>query len=165
MVAEVVKANGDVEERTYPGCTTPFGFHRLIDKVLALIWVIYLVAGPDQGTMEFHMSKVVSVTTDMGVEIGLASAPNLLPVVWAWLAGKPLENYFHTVDPTSRLFPNIIRVAGVSHVLGNIMENAARSIGKWPVWVRSIRALVGWFRSIEHRNHMVWVMGGAHKTN
>jgi len=165
MIAEVCYQGSPprIETRVFPGASLPFGFHRFIDKVMSLIWVIFLVAGPREETMRYFLSKVRSVTTDMGLEVNIAAAPDLLPPLLRWMAGEPLTDLYNTVDPLSRLFPRAIRIGGISHILGSIMKTAAYSYRQWPQYIEWIRALVKWFRSEEHRTHLLWVLGDHFK--
>ena len=163
MVAEVVQRDGTIDTRTFPGSTMPFGFHRFIDKVLCIVWAIWLVAGPNIEEMRFYLSKVRSITTDLGLELNLCRAPDILPVFMAWVRGETLEEFYNTVDPCSRLFPRAMRIGGVSHILGAIMKTGACSYQKWPQWLTWIRNLVKWFRNEEHRAHVLWVLGSPHR--
>ena len=114
MIAEVCYQGSPprIETRVFPGASLPVGFHRFIDKVMSLIWVIFLVAGPREETMRYFLSKVRSVTTDMGLEVNIAAAPDLLPPFLRWMAGEPLTDLYNTVDRLSRLFPRAIRIGG-----------------------------------------------------
>ena len=100
MILQIIKRNSrHTVNIILPGVAQ--GCCRLIDKALALMWAIFLVTG-DMNVMAWVFSSIRSVTTDMGVELGLGGVSNLLPIFEKWMRGARV----HTLVPEcARLCP------------------------------------------------------------
>ena len=79
MILQIVYATGLIECRVMPGVALWFGFTRTIDKLIALLWSLMLICGPDLKVLRFALDKIRSITTDMGTELGLLDMPDLAP--------------------------------------------------------------------------------------
>ena len=80
MVLQFVYACGAVAESVLPAVSLAHGFYRFVDKVMAFVWALWLVAGPAAAAMRFILGKVRSITTDNGNELRLLDAPDLASV-------------------------------------------------------------------------------------
>ena len=68
--------------------------------------------------VQFFCDHVTSFTTDFGIEMGIALAPNVLPALMAWIGGRPLEDCRLLVGAGTRLFRRCLRIAGWNHTMG-----------------------------------------------
>ena len=130
MILQIIKRNSrHTVNIILPGVA--HGCCRLIDKALALMWAIFLVTG-DMNVMAWVFSLIRSVTTDMGVELGLGGVSNLLPIFEKWMRGARVHTLVNEVVPQSRLMPRALTIPGWSHLFANIMKSAAFSVCFWP---------------------------------
>ncbi len=56
------------------------------DKAFALIWQIFLIAGPSPESVRDYFDSVCCVVSDMGVEMGLVDAPDIIDYFFFWMA-------------------------------------------------------------------------------
>ena len=56
-----------------------YGFMKLEDKIFSLLWALFLEIGSDPLMMRWRLACIRGFCTDMGVECGIADAPDLLP--------------------------------------------------------------------------------------
>ena len=54
------------------------GRGRAIDRAIAFLHAVALMFGFDIGLLEWLFSKIVSLTTDMGIEMRIPDVPNTL---------------------------------------------------------------------------------------
>jgi hypothetical protein len=91
----------------------------------------------------------------MGTEIQLLDMPDLLATFLLWRSGLPLSSLAHTVDRSTRQFPNAIRLAGWSHLFGNLMKHACNQTERWPKVLAALRVLCFFFRNESWRDEVV----------
>ena len=127
-------------------CRHPLWFHRCVDKVMAFIWVLFLVTGPNVGPMKWFLDLTRSLTTDLGVELHMLDSPCYINVWFAWCLGKPMIDLEGCVLPTSRLFKKALRIGGWSHCIAGTTHSAVKQCEKWPAYLQYTRALCKWFR-------------------
>ena len=96
--------------------------------------------------MEWVISKVKSVTTDCGTELGLVLAPNILLQFFGWLRGAPLSDMLRSADKSSRLFRRALRIPGWSHQYATIMKRVVFTCMRWPEIVADLLATCRFFR-------------------
>ena len=68
----------------------------------------------------------------MGTEFDTLLLPDFLDAFFEWINGRPLAECSGYINPTTRLFPNAIRVAGWCHAFGNLMKKLRELIPQWP---------------------------------
>ena len=122
-----------------------YGHCGLVDKLMALLWQIWLMAGPKTSTMREWLDTVRGVTTDLGVEKELADAPDVLPCFMHWLRTGSVVP--HLVQRGTYLFPNAIFCPGWAHLISGILENTTASIDWFPGFLVKLRAVNKLFRS------------------
>ena len=147
MVIQICLSSGFMDTRVMPGVALWFGFTRLVDKAVALLWSLCLCCGPSPHVLDFVRMKVKSITTDMGTENGLNDIPNIIPAFLRWANGSPLDSLHGIVDRKSRMFPRSVRISGWGHMFGNLMKAAAQSVDQWPRMLSYTRILCTFWRN------------------
>ena len=97
-----------------PGLMDVFG------KSLAMLFQIFLLAGPDPAHIRAFCSRVRSFTTDMGVERGIVEQPEFLFDLLELIDPK-----FHVgilADQGDHQFPSAIAVPGWKHAWDLLLE-------------------------------------------
>ena len=79
-------------------------------KCVALLWQIFLIAGPSYFLVKLFCSRVRSVTTDQGVERLLADFPGFLPDFF--LMVDPQYRVKDANPPWANLFPRALAMPG-----------------------------------------------------
>ena len=64
--------------RILPGTSLGHGFMAVVDKMMALLWAVWLCVGPDISNVERFLLDVRSMTSDQGTESNLANVANIL---------------------------------------------------------------------------------------
>ena len=80
MIAEVW-INGICRMLVLPGIVLGHGHGSALDKLMALLWALWLVCGPTVASLEAILLAVVAMTTDQGVESLMVSLGNALDAV------------------------------------------------------------------------------------
>ena len=157
MVVDINFRDNSMERLTLPGSTLAYGHTDTLSKSVALIWAIWLVAGPELDDLRWFCGNITSLTTDFGVEIHLMECPDILEAFVIWARGNtPLHELRGRpwVKSDARAFPRALRVGGWSHMMGNIMKAIAAKFDAWPVYLESLRALCKFFRNESYRSHI-----------
>ena len=154
MVIDVIFHDGATERIILPGSTLAYCLADTVAKGIALLWAIFLVAGPSAQALRAFCWHVSSFTTDFGVEMHLLEMPDVIDAFVAWVSGAPLERLRPLVNQDTRLFQRALRMAGWSHTLGGIMKEVANSMDEWPHVLKQMRSLVRNFRNGTYRRHI-----------
>ena len=153
MVAQIVFKNGAAEELILPGTSLAYGHTDSMAKSMALVWAIWLVAGPDAASMRRFCNHVISFTTDFGVEMHTLQVPDVADALVAWITGTPLNRLRPLIKHDVRQFPKALRMAGWSHTLGGVMKAVATKMDVWPQRLDCMRHLCKHFRNGTYRAH------------
>jgi hypothetical protein len=161
MLVDVTFNDGSPAIRlVLPGSTLAYGRTGTMDKGAALLWSIWLIAGPSLDALEWFCDNVRSLTTDFGVEMHLLELPDIKEALLAWAAGCPLPRVRMLVKPDQRLFRKALRIAGWSHTMGNIMKDTAEQFPQWPSFLGMMRSMVKFYKNTSYREHirrrLVW---------
>ena len=62
-----------------PGSVIAHGFAGLVDKTMALLWGLWLLAGPGMEAFTGFLFDVVSISADQGLESNICDIGNILP--------------------------------------------------------------------------------------
>ena len=154
MLIDVVLKDGETIRLILPGSTLAYGRTDAISKGVALLWAIFLVAGPTADDIGWFCDNVRSFTTDFGVEMHLLDLPDVAEAMVAWAGGRPLYLCVPMVKANSRQFKYALRVAGWSHTLGGIMKKIAEGMDEWPQSLGKMRALVKFYKNGTYRSHI-----------
>ena len=160
MVMEVVLAIGTCLQWVMPGVQLHFGGARALDKVLAFLWSLYLMAGPNAFVLSYIIGKITSLCTDMGTEIRMIECPNILHVWLLRLAGVPLDSLPRLFRINSRLFHDAVKIPDWSHIIANLMKMAVQQCERWPEILTALRTLCRFFRVREWRMTIVRKLRG-----
>ena len=147
MVMDIIFLTNVIKTLILPGVCLHFSGLRVIDKVVAFIHSVTLAFGFHYPLLEWLFSKISSLTTDMGVELGMADCPDILRHYLRRAAGLEFDRIVELgVDSSTRLFSNALRLAGWSHMFGNLMKYACYSNEQWPKIYDHVRHLCSFFR-------------------
>ena len=155
MVLQLVFIVGVIRSIILPGVVLHSGGMSLVDKGIALLWGIHLVVGLDEGMLRWIFDKIVSVTTDQGVELGLLDLPDLIPAFVKRCRGASMDSLIGSVVPGSKLFRLAFRLTGWSHLWGNLMKMNSSCIEKWPEVLHYLRQLCKFWRNKTYRNAVI----------
>ena len=154
MIIDVNLHDDSMHRMTLPGSTLAYGYQDTISKGVALIWALWLMAGPSADDIRWVCSLVSSLTTDGGVELHLLEVPDIVDAMVAWIAGSPLAEVRPLVHQDRRVFSKAMRFAGWSHQKGNQIKRSASRFSKWPRFLGHMRALCKTFRNKTYRQHI-----------
>jgi hypothetical protein len=119
---DIVLRNGAVgfeaTRRLLPCLQISKSFLTVAGKAFALLWQIYLCAGPSYKNLRRCLCRVRSVTSDFGVERMIASAPDILPQLRRWI-GVPLPP---DAREGTHLFPRAVSAPGWRHLIDNLIR-------------------------------------------
>ena len=124
-----------------------YGGCRAVDKAVAFLWALHLIAGIDYDDLCWTTGIISSLTTDHDTEIGLVDVPDILRSWLRRLGGTPMDDLAGTIDFSTRLFKYATRIPGWSHMWANIMKYACNRLENWPVILNCLRAISGIFRN------------------
>ena len=153
MALELVMLNS-VEVFILPGVQLAYGEHSLAGKMLAFVWALFLLIGPNLQILQWVASKIRSFTTDFG-EIMLGIIPDIFEAFLRRLRGIPWELCAASVVEGSRLCAYALRITGWGHLWGNLAKYAAEQIEGWPEILAALRALTRFFRDGSWRDDVV----------
>ena len=154
MLVDVNFTDGSSLRMTLPGSSLAYGHTDTMNKSVALIWACWLIAGPTVDDLSWFCSNIRSLTTDFGNEIHLLEAPDILAAVVGWIGGVELRFLRERINHQGRAFSRALRIAGWSHMLGNIMKSTANRMDSWPQYLRYLRELCKFFRNDSYRQHI-----------
>ena len=138
-----------------PGVALEFGKYGLMSKIFVFMWSLYLLVGPWAFGLSFVLSHIVSITTDMGTELGFLDAPNILPAFLIFLTGSSFDLVTASIDMSSRLFSRALRITGWGHLWGNFAKAVTRNIPNWPSILSKMQNLCRFFRNRSWRRVMI----------
>ena len=115
------------------------------------------------------LSRVVSVTTDMGTEKGFAemSGTRLREILPSWALDGPLQEdadagqgQADAADAEGEagdafFLPRAMAVPGLNHIIHNLCSDCNTSLTCWPAWVETFRPLVALIHHKHLRNRYV----------
>lgn len=122
-------------------------------KCVALLWQIFLVAGPSYFLVKLWCSRVRSVTTDQGVERMLADYPGFLGDFF-WLV-DPKYKIKDANPPLANLFPRALAMPGWQHMWDLLMRRGLTQMRFFPQWITGLKAIVNFLRSVANSSVVV----------
>lgn len=114
-----------------------------VGKAFALVWQIFLLTGPTFHLVRAFLQRVVSITTDMGVERLIADKPYFLDIFY-----DALKPGFHPgPQPEERwMWPNAVVVPGWKHAWDLILQKGLCDLRWFPGWLAKLKAISSFFR-------------------
>jgi hypothetical protein len=89
MVLHIMLINNLLIEIIMPGVRLSYGQMGLCAKVRAFLWSFFLMIGSDYFYLDWWLTKIRSITTDRGTELGFLSVANCLDVFLKTLCAAP----------------------------------------------------------------------------
>jgi len=154
LVMDVTWKDGREERITLPGTSLAYGLFDAVNKTMGLVHALWLLTGPEYEGVWYLCTKVVSTTTDMGIERETLGMPNMVRAYCQYMCGTPFDQCLQGVDRSMRWLPHALRIGGWSHAWGNIAKAVANKVVKWPKALESMRALVAFWRVETWRSHV-----------
>ena len=132
------------ERRPKPLLTLGKGCGSFVHKLDALLYGLSL----ETDNLAEYCSNVISITTDQGVEFGVAQAPSFAAAELAkdWASILAAESQLAIMDednaapasdavdellPASQ-FPNALRIPGLKHISDNLLQACLSQMKMWP---------------------------------
>ena len=165
LLADVSWKNGREERVVLPGSSLAYGLFDAVNKTIGMVHALWLLSGPEYEDVWYICSKVVSVTTDMGVERETLTLPNMVRAYCQFMAGTPFERCGQSVDRSERWIKHALRVGGWSHAWGNIAKAVANKVDRWPASLEEMRNLVAFWRVDTWRSHVTTMLKREHAEN
>jgi hypothetical protein len=107
-----------------------------VGKAYCLLWQLWLCFGPSGNSLQYVLSNIVGLCTDLGTERMLASVRNILPQ-FARQHGLTLAPQPQMRD---RLFEYALPVPGWQHIIDSILRRLLSSQKWWPTFLKSVKA-------------------------
>ncbi|CAE7580944.1 unnamed protein product [Symbiodinium sp. KB8] len=107
------------------------------------------------------LAHVVSMTTDMGVEIGIGDVSGLSveEILPTWSQDELQAAANDTADPASCLadtfMPKALVIPGVNHIVNNMSKDASESMLQWQQWLAGFKPIVQLLHHSHIRNRLV----------
>ena len=116
-------------------------------KTVALLWACWLIVGPAWGDMKSFCQRVVSITTDMGVERNIGGMVDMLPEFYH-LIDQRFDMDAHPAE--GMLFPRCVGIPGWKHGWDNVLQRALSTLRWFPLFLLRLKALVAFLRVPSH---------------
>ena len=110
-------------------------------KLFALLWQIWLIAGPSPTTMRWFLSKIITFTTDFGAERLLVDKKDRLITFFRTIGSTA------KVTPLSHTFPMATLIGGWRHIWDTILRRCCCSWMWFPVFLRRLKSCSRFFRN------------------
>jgi len=116
------------------------GHASTASKAMALLWQVWLVAGPSEASLRAFLGTVRFWLSDWGTESAIADVPDYVPAFMHMLEGRDANL---TPEPVagSWLFPNCLFLPGFNHVCDNLIKDAMHRLTWFPSFLRCLRAV------------------------
>jgi hypothetical protein len=141
MIIDFALFDGTIVRSTLPAVILGYCLTASIDKVLALLWALWLVVGPDAKYLQAVVDKVISFTTDLGVEHYMVHTPDIVPAFMRWIHGEPLAGLGRYVNYGTPLFKRAFVVPGWGHLCASVMKYVCKFSLAFPKYLTHMRAL------------------------
>jgi hypothetical protein len=114
-------------------------------KCFAILWKIFLIVGPSFNRIRLFLSRVRSITSDMGVERMIVDLPDVF-IQFCHLVGIPVPV---GASPCTRLFPRGIQAPDWMHIFDILLRRGLFAAPWFPCFLERLKALLKLLR-----NHM-----------
>lgn len=112
-------------------------------KMSALLWQIWLMAGPRLEDIVRFCGMVRAVVTDQGTERMLANMGDAIGPFWQAIA--PQSNIRHQDQQFT--FPRALEIPGWMHLWDTVLRRGLSSLAWFPAWMIRLQALVAFLRA------------------
>ena len=157
MLVDFGYHDGTFERTILPAVLLGYGLTTALDKVLALLWALWLIVGPSMVTLQVILDSVISFTTDQGTESSMLDVPDILPAFMQWIAGAAISTLGPHINFDRKLFRRALRIPGFGHVCAGLVHFCCKWSPNYPRYLGHMRALVSMMRNQTHREHLARV--------
>ena len=140
-----------VKRRLLPALSLARQMWDVFGKTLALLYQIWLIAGPKPDAMRAVLRSIRSLTTDMGVEASICHQRDCLRE-FLQEVGLTIPRGFTDEE---WLFPNCLQVAGWKHKIDILIKRGLSSCSFFPNWLTKTKAVVSFMRDESNRQVLV----------
>ena len=132
--------NNFFERRLLPMVALQRCFLDAGGKLIALLWQLWLMTGPEPEQLRRLLASTRAIVTDCGVERLLADTMDIVPDFFQTLGlkGRLPERTQHT-------FPRALAIPGWMHSWDTILRRGLASLPWFPSWLEGFRACVAFF--------------------
>ena len=145
---DVSYAGNGLRRMSLPGATLAHGYQAAFDKAMLMVWMLWLVAGPDIKLIEYLCERVRCFTTDGGVESHIPDMWNALPA-FARSLGTACSVTFMAFE---YMFPYAVVILDWSHLMDTILAGTFADLACWPNTLRKLKLAAAFFKVEENRN-------------
>jgi hypothetical protein len=111
-ILQLVLSTGEIRQIVMPGVVLHYNGCGAVDKTVTLLWGLYLLCGPNHDLLQWVLSHVRSLTTDMGTERLIPNVPHILKAFLSRINGATMQSLQGTVNLDSRIFDRTLRISG-----------------------------------------------------
>jgi hypothetical protein len=126
---------GFFQRRSFPYISPKVG-HDTVAKGVALLWQIFLMAGPHFSQVRRFCQRVRCLVTDLGTERLLADHIDFLPDFYRYIGSTAPAN---KLTYETFLFPRAMVMAGWRHLWDNLLRRALASMTFFPAWIDKLK--------------------------
>jgi hypothetical protein len=101
-------------------------------KVFAVLWQLFLIAGPTLAAMRAVCRRIRGVVTDLGTERKLADAADVLPEFMKLIGHVVRPSEMHEWQATAHLFPLAVAIPGWRHAVDVLLQRSLCSQDWFP---------------------------------
>ena len=106
--------------------------------------------GPSLRQMRAVLESFRWITSDQGVESGLADVADCLNSFHHWASGGDAR-HAPPIDLRGYLLPRAVFVPGFNHILGNLIRESASQVPNWPQMLHRLRVATKFLRVYDYR--------------
>jgi hypothetical protein len=122
---------------------------KLADKCMALMWQIWLLAGPGKEAIREWLSTIRVIVSDWGTESGIHEAPDVVDAFFHYLETGKIA--YDMIKPNTYLFPFAVWCPGWCHIWDNLTKDAVHKLPWWPAWLNIFKSCIRFFRFLSYR--------------
>jgi len=135
-------------QQLLPLVTLGVGKLSLLDKIMAFLWTVFLIAGPTAEGVRKYCSEVYSVTTDFGVESLMCD--------FADVVAQFMQGHTHIGAglglAKEALFPSALRIPGMNHIIDNVLSDCLSACKFFPSWLRQLKKVMQFLHVSSNRD-------------
>jgi hypothetical protein len=127
--------------RLFPAVSLSRCLFTALGKTVSFLWQLFLLVGPSFPMLRAWLSRVIAMTTDMGVEAAIYKMPDILPAFCRYLNISVRDG-----TPGKWLFPNCIFIAGWRHRIDTLIMRGLSNLSFFPAFLENFKALISFLR-------------------
>ena len=125
----------------------PRNHTTLFGKGMAMIHIIFLIAGPRAEEMRIFTQQVYSMLSDLGTEVGLGNFPDFLN---AYLLQERMQVHSQVKD----LFPRALVLPDWNHLVDNVFKDCLQGLTFWTDFREVLGEVTKFLRVRENREEV-----------